>query len=249
VSESINPIVAAWRVRRAIRRTALPRPVGTGTVDHEGFRPVLEAVRSGGVSAIPRPALESYLATLSDIDPDQLTREHALAYWLNLYNAGALEVAEQAAREGSPSVLRVKGAFEDTTMTIAGEALSLDGIEHGKVRRFGDPRIHAALVCGAISCPTLRFEPFDGAAVEAQLDDQIRSFLAGGGSQLVDDTLRLSRIFLWYSGDFVRKMPAWRPATKKDLLQALREWLPAGSQSARKITFMRYDWALGCAVR
>jgi hypothetical protein len=217
--------------------------------DHDGFRPILDAVRDGGVSAIGGPQLDSYLATLGTIDPDELNRNHALAYWLNLYNAHALTVAARAHRAGASSVLRVKGAFEDTTITVAGESLSLDGIEHGKLRRFGDPRVHAALVCGALSCPTLRFEPFDGDKVDDQLDDQIRSFLAQGGAQMDGDTLRLSRIFLWFSGDFVRKMPAWRPVAKTRLLRSLREWLPREAQHPERIEFMRYDWGLGCAVR
>ncbi len=249
MADSINPISAAVRVWRALQRTAPPKPSGDGTAYHDGFRPVLEAVRDGGIGAIPAGRLDSYLAMLGAIDPDGLTRDHALAYWLNLYNAHALAVAGRAERANASSVLRLKGAFDNTTITVAGAPISLDGIEHGKLRRLGDPRVHAALVCGAISCPTLRFEPFDGDKIDDQLDDQIRSFLVNGGAEMDGNTLRLSRVFLWFSGDFVRKMPAWRPAAKSDLLQALRQWLPDNAQTAQRVEFMRYDWGLACTVR
>lgn len=249
MADSINPISAAVRVWRALRQTAPPRPTGTGTAVHDELRPVLEAVRDGGIIAIPTVQLDSYLAMLGVIDPDELTRDHALAYWLNLYNAHALAVAGRAERANASSVLRLKGAFDDTTITVADVPISLDGIEHGKLRRFGDPRVHAALVCGAISCPTLRFEPFDGDTIDDQLDDQIRSFLVNGGAEMDGGTLRLSRIFLWYSGDFVRKMPAWRPAGKRNLLRALRQWLPDDAHTAERVEFMRYDWGLACTVR
>ena len=49
----------------------------------------------------------------------------------------------------------------------------LDDIEHGKVRRFGDPRIHSALVCGSVSCPTLRFEPYEGDRLDASADPDV----------------------------------------------------------------------------
>ena len=52
------------------------------------------------------------------------------------------------------------GAFDAPWAMVGGESLSLNDIEHGKIRRFRDPRIHAALVCGSVSCPTLRYEPF-----------------------------------------------------------------------------------------
>ncbi len=105
MSDSVNPVAAAWRVWRALRRVAPPHPTGAAVADHDGFRPILDAVRAGGVGAIGVPQLDSYLATLGTIDPDELTRTHALAYWLNLYNAHALTVAARAHRAGASSVL------------------------------------------------------------------------------------------------------------------------------------------------
>ena len=83
-----------------------------------------------------------------------------LAFWLNLYNAGALALAADTLSAGENTVLRIPGAFDAPWAMVGGESLSLNDIEHGKIRRFGDPRIHAALVCGSASCPTLRYEPF-----------------------------------------------------------------------------------------
>ena len=190
------------------------------------------------------------------VDPDTLSRDGALAFWLNLYNAGALALAADALENGETTVLRIPGAFDTPWVTIAGEPLSLNDIEHGKIRRFGDPRIHAALVCGSASCPTLRYEPF-GDDVGAQLDDQMRSFLAAGGAGVDRDTgtLQLSRIFLWYGGDFVRprRMPTWLPARRRDLTRAVARWLPPDDAdwalaSHPTIEFADYDWGLACSI-
>ena len=117
--------------------------------------------------------------------------------------------------DNADSALRVPGAFNVSWVTVGRESLTLTDIEHGKIRRFGDPRIHAALVCGSVSCPTLRHQPYQG-DIDEQLDDQMRSFLAIGGAVVDRDngTLRLSRVLLWYGRDLVapRRMPTLLPA-------------------------------------
>lgn len=195
--------------------------------------------------------VESYLAQLSDVEPNELSRDEALAFWLNLYNAGAIRLAIEAHRQGEESVLRIPGAFSRPLVTVDGEDLSLDAIEHAKLRRFRDPRIHGALVCGSLSCPTLRSEPYTGEALDHQLDDQMREFLAGGGA-VPDgpDGVLLSRIFLWFGADFVRpdRMPTFIPATKGQILDAVRPWLPDSVADTRRVDFQPYDWSLACSI-
>lgn len=254
-----NPLKVAWSIWRA-QRVRRPRPTGTGTTDHTELVPALAALQTGGVAALAdqRPALAAYRDRLATIDPDTLSPDAALAYWLNLYNAGALDLAAAAITQQAASVLRLPGGFQRTWATIAGEGLSLDAIEHGKVRRFGDPRIHGALVCGSASCPTLRHEPYDGHRLDAQLDDQMRAFLIGGGAVMdqATETLRLSRIFRWYGGDFARphKMPTWRPTGSKQVAALLDPWLDPNvvrwtTDTSPRVVFQPYDWSLACAVR
>ena len=254
--EGPNPLKVAWSILRS-RRLRKPVPAGNGTIDHSALAPALEGVARGGAAALAteEASLAGYMASLAGVDPDTLGRDEALAYWLNLYNAGTLDLARRTLDNGIGSVLRVPGAFDRPVVTIAGEALSLEGIEHGKIRRFGDPRIHAALVCGSASCPTLRSEPFTGDSLNGQLDDQTRYFLANGGAILDGDTLRLSRVFLWYGADWVRprRMPTFLPAGKQRVARALIPWLDATTTEALRserprVVFQDYSWALGCAV-
>jgi len=148
------------------------------------------------------------------------------------------------------------GAFDTTWATIAGEQLSLNDIEHGKIRGFGDPKIHAALVCGSVSSPTLRYEPL-GNPTSPQLDEQMRSFLHGGGAAVDrgSGTLRLSRVFLWYGGDFVRSasMPTSSPARRHDVAKPVSRWLAdddAGWVPAPRpeVEDAPYDWGLACSI-
>ncbi len=204
-----------------------------------------------------RDRLAGYRASLARVDPDTLTGPEALAYWLNLYNAEALDLAANALAAGAGSVLRVPGAFDAPRVRVAGEELSLNDVEHGKVRRFREPRIHGALVCGSVSCPTLRYEPFAGDRVADQLEDQMRRFVALGGAQAdrADGTLRLSRIFLWYGGDFTRphRMPTMLPARRRSVASAVAEWMDPTeaswvAEAEPRVAFQPYDWALSCAI-
>ena len=255
-NESPNYLLAGWSMLRAMR-VRKPRPAGVGVVDHDGLSEILDILAGSGVPGLAsqRPQIARYVADLAAVDPDDLGRDEALAFWLNLYNAGALDLAARTAALAQHSVLRVPGAFRRTWVKIAGEDLSLDDIEHGKVRRFKDPRIHGALVCGSASCPTLRYEPYLGSQVDKQLDDQMRAFLAGGGARYdaQSERLELSRIFKWYGADFVHpyRMPAWIPASKRSVAAAVEEWLDPdleGVAERASIGFQPYDWTLVCNI-
>ena len=254
-----NPISVLWSILKA-RRLAAPRTDGSGKFEHSSFDPILAAVAAGGVEALEphADALRGYLNTLATVEPDSLHRDEALAFWINLYNAAALDLARRALVAGHDSVLRIGDGFNAPVAAIAGEELSLEGIEHGKIRRFGDPRIHAALVCGSVSCPTLRFEAFSGELLDKQLDDQMRYFLSAGAfvADRTAGVAHLSRVFLWYGADFVRpsRMPTLVPSSKRRIAAAAARWLTAAdadwfNTDRPAIRFQKYDWGLACAVR
>lgn len=202
-------------------------------------------------------SLRAYLDQASDALPDELSGDEALAFWINVYNAAALLLAAETRRRGDPTVLRVRGGFQRPAVTVQGESLSLDAIEHAKVRRFGDPRIHAALVCGSVSCPSLRPEPYEGSGLDESLDDQLRLMLAQGGATPDQGAgrLSLSRIFKWYGADFVRPqgMPTFLPVTGRSVAAALTPWLDeevAGwvRETRPTVEYLPYDWGLACRV-
>jgi hypothetical protein len=246
-----------------LRARRLPSPApdlhSTITIDHTELGRVLDAFVGSGITSLAEsaPVLETYRRSMESVDPDGLDASEALAFWMNLYNAGALRSAGLAFNEDVGSVLRVPGAFSSPWATIGGVELSLDDIEHGKIRRFGDPRIHGALVCGSASCPTLRAEPFTGASLDHQLDDQLRFFISHGGGSLnrADNTVWLSSVFKWYGRDFTSpySMPNLAPAPPDTLRDTVAYWF--GPQDAAYIwsnqptvVFMPYDWGLGCSV-
>lgn len=255
------------RARRVTRPA--PRSDATDTacadaadrrIDDGPLETVLARLRADGVPGLVdlQPLIHGYRDALEAVDPDTLPTPAALAYWLNIYNAGAIDMAAASHAAGDTSVFRTPGRFTTTWATVAGETLSLDDIEHGKIRRFGDPRVHGALVCGSASCPTLRYEPYRADAINPQLDDQMTSFLAGGGLVVdeSDRTVHLSRIFRWYGTDFVHpsRMPTLLPTSKRRILHSVLPWTSAPTRTwvdatDPAIEFQPYDWSLACNVR
>ena len=257
MNDQPKPLAVALSIARA-RRTRKPRPAGSGFVEADDFANVLSRLRADGVAVLPaeRAVLARFRYRMEEVDPDMLSADGALAFWLNLYNAGALALAADAISAGASTVLRMPAAFDAPWAMVGGEALSLNDIEHGKIRRFGDPRIHAAIVCGSVSCPSLRHKPF-GESLSDQLDEQMRLFLATGGARLdrQSNTLQLSRVFLWYGGDFVRpgRMPTWIPPRRRDLARSIAQWLPDGDAnwvvaSSPNVAYATYDWGIACSI-
>ena len=252
-----NPISVGFSIIKALR-VSRPRPRGTADgPDHRALARILEDMDRDGLALLPDrlDELDTYTRSLAACRPNDLSRDAALAYWLNLYNAGALTLAGETFATRQSSVLRLPGAFTRQVVRVAGESLSLNDIEHGKIRRFRDPRIHSALVCGSASCPTLRLEPYDGPGLDAQLDDQMRHFLAAGAAEVVDGRLQLSRVFLWYGADFVRphRMPTFVPVRRRQVALRLAGWLSTDQQQwlkadKRSVEFQSYDWGLACSV-
>jgi len=138
---------------------------------------------------------------------DQLaTPKERLAFHINAYNILALQtVAEHWPLDSIKDVGSLfKPVWKRPAGRLDGQAVSLDDIEHGTLRKMGEPRMHLAIVCASVSCPDLRAEPYTAERLDAQLDDQAKTFLANDGKGLrVDgDTAHVSKIFDWFGEDF-----------------------------------------------
>src|SRR5688572_12997438 len=107
------------------------------------------------------------------------------------------------------------------------------------IRKYNEPRIHFALVCGALGCPELRREPYAPDKLNAQLADQGRKFVRDRSRNRVDANARalyLSPIFKWFAEDFERQS-----GSVFKFVQTYRPDLPDGQW---KIRYTDYDWSL-----
>lgn len=195
-----------------------------------------------------------YLASLSGARLEGMSDEEELAFWINAYNAYTIELINRhEERESIRNInktlglFRGKGPWGEPLAEAAGQAWTLDQIEHEVIRvRFSEPRIHFALVCAAIGCPPLRNEAFTGARLDEQLDDQTRRFLLENPEKNRVDAgtgvVYLSPIFDWYRDDF--------PPGVEGLGRYLARFFPDGPErelleaGGFKTEFTEYDWSL-----
>lgn len=195
-----------------------------------------------------RATLEAYLAQLATVAVP-VDRKGQLALWMNAYNAWTLAVVERmlpkdpagwprwSIRDQRPPL----GPWKGFTFTVAGRAVTLDGIEHQILRPLGDPRIHVGINCASRSCPPLLPAPFTAATVEAQLEAAARAFAASTYHVRLDgSTVVANPILSWFAEDFAAAGGAagWlRSRTRPEVVPHL----------GTDLRFFDYDWRLNLA--
>jgi hypothetical protein len=221
---------------------------GATRVDPAALDAVLAAVvRGEGVDyALVRAehlgALESYLEQAAEVDRSALAPAERLALYVNVYNATVLREVALRFTPGFTVADPALGFFERPVVRFGAARISLDRLEHEIIRgEFDEPRVHAALVCAARSCPPLAARAYRGEGIEADLESSMLRFLNDGRRNRVDvaaRTLVLSRIFDWYADDF-----GGAPA--------VAAWVDRYIEpdvSGFAVTFSDYSWELNVAA-
>lgn len=185
--------------------------------------------------------LQAYLAVLSRPGAHPLSPPQKKALLINAYNAFTIDwILENYPTAG---IRHTANPFTVARFTLGGQKVSLDQIEM-RLRAMRDPRIHAAIVCAGISCPPLRREAYVAGRLNAQLDDNVRDWLADRQLNRFyprHAKAEISSIFMWYSGDF--------DAYPGGLQGFLHHYAPQGVASVLKgrrldISYLPYNWNL-----
>jgi len=180
--------------------------------------------------------------------PRDESRDARLAFWINAYNILAIDLVRR--HYPIDSIRSIGGLFspvwKERAGEIGGRAYTLHEVEHEILRPMGDPRIHAAIVCASLSCPPLRREPYRAATLDAQLEDNVRRWLADPRKGVLIDrstkTLYLSRILDWFAMDFGDGV---LPFVTAHLPDEQASWIRA--QRGLRIRYLEYDWTLNDA--
>lgn len=196
-------------------------PTSTEHVDHEAWSRFLAAylVRGGdGINRFAyaraqssgRAILENYISSLEATPVSRLNRGEQRAYWINLYNAVTTRIVldhypTRSIRDISlgPGLLSV-GPWDAKVVRVEGEWLSLNDIEHGILRPiWHDARLHYALNCASIGCPSIPPVAFTADNTERLLEEGARAYVNDRrGARIEDGRLIVSSIYRWYRSDF-----------------------------------------------
>jgi hypothetical protein len=210
-----------------------------------------------------RSTLDLYLAELRAVTPRELagwTREQRFAFWINVYNAYAVDLVVRSYPVASIQSLNTAFAkvWERDVIPLNAfhpegkdDELSLDDVEHRILRpEFKDARVHAALNCASEGCPPLRAEAYVAERLSAQLDEQARSWLADPQRNRYDRTatrVLVSKIFEWFAEDFARDAGSVKGWIARYAPAEHAEWIAKASKL--KIEYLEYSWKLNDASR
>jgi hypothetical protein len=198
------------------------------------------------VSADDRQLLADYLAALGATPVSQLSRDQQLPFWINLYNALTVQVILKNYPVDSIRDIRSgffsAGPWSLKLISIEGEALTLDDIEHRILRPiWKDPRIHYAVNCASLGCPNLQNRAFSAENSQSLLDRGAREFINHPRAARVDEDgdLQLSSIYDWFEDDF---------GNEAGVIAHLKQYaaLPLADalKSINEVDSYHYDWAL-----
>lgn len=189
----------------------------------------------------------NFLKEISVSSLVELTDIEKKTFWINIYNAFI-----QIELKGMKGAAVDKSIFSKKIINIAGQKLSFDKIEHGILRRslwkYGlgflssqyltretknwrtkmlDPRIHFQLNCGAVSCPMIRLLTIEN--IEAELEFGESDFVTGE-SEIQNDKIMLSSLFLFYLKDF---------GGRRGVKALVKKYYP---EENYKLSFKKFDW-------
>lgn len=176
----------------------------------------INLVDYGGVSASGKATLDAIVADLAAVEVSTLNRDEQFAFWVNLYNAVTLKTVLEhypiASIHGIdlPGDIVSDGPWKAKLVTVEGQELSLDEIEHRILRPiWRDARVHYAVNCAALGCPNLRERAWRAETLNADLDAAARAYInhprgvhvrtEAGRPHLI-----ISKIYDWFAEDFGR---------------------------------------------
>jgi hypothetical protein len=128
-------------------------------------------------------------------------------------------------------------------VTVEGETLSLDNIEHDILRvDFATPYIHYMVNCASFGCPNLRAELWTADGLDADQKTAAAAFINSDRGVKIrkDGRIAVSKIYNWFSEDF--------GATEEDLRAQLTQHATGERLQAltggAKFKGSHYNWDL-----
>ena len=176
---------------------------------------------------------------IAEVTPDSLSGKEAMAFWINAYNLLTVDLIIR--QNEHDSIKKIGGVFgnawKDYHWTIGGKQYALDEIEHGILRKMGDPRIHAAINCASLSCPDLRTEAYTAAKLDTQLNEQVSIFLRNErkGLRKTETGITVSKIFDWFEEDF---------QAGGGVVEFIRSYDSSVAKDTRINGYFDYNWKL-----
>lgn len=201
-------------------------------------------------SAADTGKLQGYIKSLGATNPDALSRDEAIAYYANLYNALTIDLIVQnyplnsirkAKTYNGSKVGGLLGPWKKVKTSINGQTVSLDDVEHQILRvKYPSPYVHYMVNCASVGCPNLLDRAWEADSYEALRKEAAAAYInSPRGVVITPKGLKVSSIFKWFKDDF---------GGKDGVLKHIRQYadtdLAAAIDGGAKVVDYDYDWSV-----
>ncbi len=189
-------------------------------------------------SSVNKVKLDELVSIIGETNLSDARGEQKKTFYINAYNILVIKQVVDNYPISSP--MKVDGFFDKTKFKVAGEELTLNGIENDIIRKlYSDARIHFVLVCAAMSCPPITSTAYKPLRLDVALDEQTIKALNNDNFIKVDNAkkeVQISEIFKWYNTDFLKD--------HEDILEYINEYRAKKIPADYKVSYYSYDWDL-----
>ena len=155
-----------------------------------------------GLLAQRRAPLDATLALVASAPVADFSKSEKVALYTNAYNAYTLSIILDEPSIGSIMELDGGKVWDTRKFLVGGASLTLNDIEHKRLRPLADGRVHALVNCASMGCPPLPPDPVVPGGLDAQLSAGAQRWVQTNAYTLVGGKLQISSIFDWYAEDF-----------------------------------------------
>ncbi|MCP5003550.1 MAG: DUF547 domain-containing protein [Planctomycetes bacterium] len=163
-------------------------------------------------------------------------QKQKLAFWINAYNFFTIvDIVDNYPVKSMKEI-----GWKTRHHTVNHKSHSLDDIEHKFIRPLGGPRIHFAINCASVGCPSLKRETYTGDKIDTQLDKAVINALKNPLHLRLatKDILHTTLLFKWFKQDF-------KTGKFKGIENFVHLYAPKRLRKIKRIkTKIEYDWAL-----
>lgn len=216
------------------------------TVNHNAFNELLKKyvsstgmVNYGGFNK-DKVKLQDYIKSLTSINIGTLTKNEQLAYWINAYNA--LTIDQILRNYPIKSIQNIAGGKvwdQNLPYQFGGKTLTLNTIEKKTLLsgELFDARIHFAVNCAAISCPTLINKAYTADNIQTLLTQNTKDALANPAFNKISSAkASVSSLFNWYKADFEKE--------EGSVVNFINKYSTIKINGNTKIDYLDYNWSL-----
>ncbi len=191
-----NPVKTDWQYFQKILDLGIDKKSYTGSLgdfSHNGFN-YEKLINDASGKLLISQQQENLKSSALPVNKNE-----QLAFWINAYNFFTIvDIVENYPVKSMKDI-----GWKKAKHLVFGKKYSLDDIEHKIIRPLKEPRIHFAINCASVSCPSLYEKVFTAENLEETLKSLTENaFRNPLHIELRKDKLYITKLLDWFEEDF-----------------------------------------------